>query len=314
MSRRATTPAARPRSRSLLLLVAVAVASTGSVPAGTGAPGGRPTGSSTCSISLYLLADGRRRRPLGLHLLDPQGRGRGGDRDPDAGAAPGHRCSTSRARLRRCSRSSSAGSRSTRACAGGIAADRLRPGDGSANRHVGDATGDYRPQFATGPVLVVVALVAIAVVALVPLAPRPAAAATSLLPESLAAARSPTCSTRRSTTSRAEADPRRAVIAAYARMERALARLRPPAQPVRGAGRVPAADLRRPRREPSRHLALDGAVRMGQVLGTRCGAGDEAGGDRGARGGARGAARGRDPRGARAPRRARRAARAGGDG
>ena len=39
---------------------------------------------------------------------------------------------------------------------------------------------------------------------------------------------------------RAESDPRRAVIAAYARMERALARVRPSAQPVGGAGRVPA--------------------------------------------------------------------------
>ena len=110
---------------------------------------------------------------------------------------------------------------------------------------------------------------------------------------------------------RAEADPRRAVIAAYARMERALARLRPAARPVRGAGRVPAADLRRPRRQPPRHLALDGALRMGEVLGTRCGAGDEGGGDRGARGGARGAARGRDPGRAAAARGPGRAARAG---
>ena len=48
---------------------------------------------------------------------------------------------------------------------------------------------------------------------------------------------------------------------------------------------------------------------MGQVLGTRCGAGDEAGGNRGAGGRARGAPGGGDPRGARAPDRTRRAAR-----
>jgi len=82
------------------------------------------------------------------------------------------------------------------------------------------AAGHYEPQFAWGPVLLVVALVAIAVVALYlshrarkrrmpPLADSLLPALADVLDETL-------------DDLRAEEDPRRAVIAAYARMERAL--------------------------------------------------------------------------------------------
>ena len=94
---------------------------------------------------------------------------------------------------------------------------------------------------------------------------------------------------------RAERDPRRAVIAAYARMERALAAYGFP----RDAAEAPDEYLERILADlevqPPRYVSLDGVVLLGEVLVTRCGAGDEAGGDRGARGRARRAARGRDP-------------------
>ena len=81
---------------------------------------------------------------------------------------------------------------------------------------------------------------------------------------------------------RAEQDPRRAVIAAYARMERALAAYGLPRNPSEAPDEYLQrifADLEVSRR---RHVALDGTVLLGQVLRTRCGAGDEAGGNRGA--------------------------------
>ena len=52
---------------------------------------------------------------------------------------------------------------------------------------------------------------------------------------------------------RAEADPRRAVIAAYARMERALAAAGLPRSPAEAPDEYLRAHLRRPRGEPARH-------------------------------------------------------------
>jgi hypothetical protein len=82
------------------------------------------------------------------------------------------------------------------------------------------APADYRPEFATGPVLVVLALLAVAVAAwylsyrarrrrLEPMSGSLLPALADVLEETL-------------DDLRAEAEPRRAVIAAYARMERAL--------------------------------------------------------------------------------------------
>jgi hypothetical protein len=99
----------------------------------------------------------------------------------------------------------------------GINSDPARPARGNIVK-----AGDYQPEFATGPVLVVVALLAIAVAAWYVsyrarrrrLEPMPD---DTLLPV-LADVLDETLDDLR-----AETDPRRAVIAAYARMERALA-------------------------------------------------------------------------------------------
>jgi len=100
-------------------------------------------------------------------------------------------------------------------------AARIRPRP--AGPAVGNAGGPdvYRPEFATGPVLIVLGLLAIAAAAwylsyrarrrrLAPIVESLLPALTDVLDETL-------------DDLRAEADPRRAVIAAYARMERALA-------------------------------------------------------------------------------------------
>ena len=202
----------------LLLLVAVAIASTGSVPVGSGASR-RPSDSFLdvlTNLLLLMMAFGallwvyilalrrdvvaqaiaarRRRSPwttlatftLGLGLL----------------VLFVHRVSVDDGLRRRL-------------------AARIRP---SPENSVGDSTtapGDYRPEFATGPFLVVLAVLAVAGASwylsdrarrrrLDPMSE-------SLLPD-LADALEETLDDLW-----AEADPRRAVIAAYARMERALA-------------------------------------------------------------------------------------------
>ena len=109
-------------------------------------------------------------------------------------------------------------------------AGRIRPQP--ANPHPGSATaaGAYQPEFATGPVLVVLGLLAIAMAAwylsyrarrrrLEPVSESLLPALADVLEETL-------------DDLRAEADPRRAVIAAYARMERALAAYGLPRSPA----------------------------------------------------------------------------------
>ena len=68
---------------SVLLLVAVAVASTGSVPAGAGGASTTRGPAPRRGDQPLHGADGGRNRHLGLSLLDPQGGGRAGDRDPE---------------------------------------------------------------------------------------------------------------------------------------------------------------------------------------------------------------------------------------
>jgi len=118
-------------------------------------------------------------------------------------------------------------------------------------------TADYQPQFATGPVVVVVVLVAIAGVAwylshrarrrrLEPLSEALLPALTDVLEETL-------------DDLRAETDPRRAVIAAYARMERALAAYGLPRRPAEAPDEYLQrifADLDVSRRATSRLTAL----------------------------------------------------------
>jgi Domain of unknown function (DUF4129) len=99
--------------------------------------------------------------------------------------------------------------------------DRLRPGSGRADLEAPRAAPGYEPEFATGPVLVVLGLLAIAILLWV-VAYRTRRRSLPPVPESLI----PRLTDLLDDTLddlRAEADPRRAVIAAYARMEQALA-------------------------------------------------------------------------------------------
>ena len=164
-----------------------------------------------------------------VHPPDPQGR-HGDGRSRRRDAARGSRLCTLALGFGASRASSCAGSRSTRACA---SVSRLRPPLG-ANRSGERATSarptEYQPQFATGPVLVVVALVAIAVVAWY-LSYRARRSKLEPLPESLLPALADVLDETLDDL-RAETDPRRAVIAAYARMERALAAYGLPRSPA----------------------------------------------------------------------------------
>jgi hypothetical protein len=203
----------------LLLLIAVGIASTGSVPAGTGGARRPADRIVDVLITLYLLlmvvgvglwvyifmvrkdavaealATRAKRRPwvstvtlaLGFSLL----------------ALFIRWLSTDEALRQR------------------IAA-RLHRGTDSANATTG-ADGDpsrYEPQFAWGPVLLVVALVLVAVVALY-LSHRARRRNLDPLPDALLPALADVLDETLDDL-RAEENPRRAVIAAYARMERAL--------------------------------------------------------------------------------------------
>ncbi len=211
----------------VLLLVAVAIASTGSVPAGSGGARRPAAGFVDALISLYLVlmvvgaglwvyvllirkdavamavSARARRRPwvsfvtlaLGFGLL----------------ALFVRWLSVDEGMRQRLSRFG------------------LQSGNRTARGDIGKR-GDFEPQFATGPVLVVLVLVAIAVLAwylsyrarrrrLEPMTETLLPALADVLDETL-------------DDLRAETDPRRAVIAAYSRMERALAAFGLPRSPA----------------------------------------------------------------------------------
>jgi Domain of unknown function (DUF4129) len=237
----------------VLLLVAVAIASTGSVPAGTGGTRRPADQLLDVLLSLYLLlmivgvgmwvyllairrdavadaiANRKRRSPwvsfltfvLGFGLLALFVRWLSVDEN-----------------LRR------------------RIAERIGQGQGTANRTTGD-TSSYEPQFDTWPVVVVLALVAAAVVAwyvsyrarrrrLVALADPIGPALADVLDDTL-------------DDLRAESDPRKAVIAAYARMERALGAFGLPRDPSEAPDEYLArilSDLDVSRRSTSRLTAL----------------------------------------------------------
>ena len=211
----------------VLLLVAVAIASTGSVPAGSGGARRPAEGFVDALISVYLLlmvvgvglwvyillirkdavamaiSTRARRRPwvsfvtlaLGFALL----------------ALFVRWLSVNESMRQRLSRF------------GSQSASTTTKGD------IGKS-GHFQPQFATGPVVVVVALVAIAVVAWY-LSYRARRKRLELLPEALLPALADVLEETLDDL-RAETDPRRAVIAAYARMERALAAFGLPRSPA----------------------------------------------------------------------------------
>ena len=107
-----------------------------------------------------------------------------------------------------------------------------RTGTGLRDGAGGDpgAAGDYRPEFATGPVLVIVGLLATAAGAWY-LSHRARRSRLQPLPDSLLPALADVLEETLDDL-RAERDPRRAVIAAYARMERALAAYGLPRSPA----------------------------------------------------------------------------------
>ena len=202
----------------VLLLVAVAIASTGSVPAGSGGTRRPSDGFLDVLISLFLLMMVFGVLVWGYLLLLRK--------EIVAQAVAGRR--------RRSRWASVLGF----ALAFGLLAlsvrwlsvddglrqpisARIRPLPASPDGAAVTAPGDYEPEFATGPVLVILGLLAVAVAAWY-LSYRARRRRLEPMSESLL----PTLADVLEETLddlRAEADPRRAVIAAYARMEHALA-------------------------------------------------------------------------------------------
>ena len=239
----------------VLLLVAVAVASTGSVPAGTGGTRRLSDQFVDVLISLYLLL---MIVGVGLWVYVLAVRK---DVVAEAIAARRNRSpwisyaafAVGFGLLALFIRWLSVDDGLRRSIASRIRSPRTSapPGGDIGNR------GDYRPEFATGPVLVVLALVAVALVAwylsyrarrsrLEPMSDALLPALADVLEETL-------------DDLRAEADPRRAVIAAYARMERALAAYGLPRSPAEAPDeylRRIFADLDVSRRATSRLTAL----------------------------------------------------------
>ena len=136
-------------------------------------------------------------------------------------------------------------------------ADRLRPGSQDPTDATTPAPGAYEPEFATGPVLIVLGLLVVAIAAWV-IAYRARRRRLGPLEESLVPALADVLDETLDDL-RAEADPRRAVIAAYARMERALAAYGLPRSPSEAPDEYLQrifADLEVSRRATSRLTAL----------------------------------------------------------
>ena len=239
----------------VLLLVAVAVASTGSVPAGTG--GARSPSDRLLDVLISLLlvwmafgavlivyllllrrgapeetaAALHKRRPwssllglaLGFGLLALLVRWFW----VDSGQGPGIK-------------------------------DGLLPGLGGSGDGSPTSPGDYEPEFATGPVLLILGLLAIALTTWGIAHRARRRRLRGSMPESLLPALSDVLDETLDDL-RAETDPRRAVIAAYARMERALAAFGLPRSPSEAPAEYLErifADLDVSRRATSRLTAL----------------------------------------------------------
>ncbi len=200
------------------LLIAVAVASTGSVPVGSG--GTRPPSHRFVDVivSLFLVWMAFGTILLVLLLVNHKGmlaqavaeRRRGRRRDAVIAAVVGFGLLALFIRWL----SNHDGQRQT-------ILDRLLPGSRRSELDAPSAAPRYEPEFATGPVLIVLGLLAVAV-AMWAIAYRARRRSLPPLPEALI----PTLTELLDETLddlRAEKDPRRAVIGAYARMEQALA-------------------------------------------------------------------------------------------
>ena len=200
------------------MLLAVAVASTGSVPVGSG--GTRPPSHRFVDVmvSLFLVWMVFGTILLVLLLINRKGmlgqavaqRKRGRRRDAVIAAAVGFGLLALFIRW--------IWGNSER---GQTIFDRLRPGSRRADLEAPGVAPRYEPEFATGPVLIVLGLLAVAIV-MWAVAYRARRRSMPDLPESVIPALSALLDETLDDL-RAETDPRRAVIAAYARMEQALA-------------------------------------------------------------------------------------------
>lgn len=236
------------------LLVAVAVASTGSVPVGTGGTRSPSDRFLDVAISLFLLWMVFGTLLLLLLIVNRRGtlaqavveRRKGGRRSVLVAGLIGFGLLAL-----------FVGWIWTDGNGGQSLFDRFRPGSRRANLDVTGAAPRYEPEFATGPVLIVLLLLAIAVItwviayrarrrSLPPMSDSLYPALTDVLEETL-------------DDLRAETDPRKAVIGAYARMERALAAYGLPRLPAEAPDEYLQrifADLEVSRRSVSRLTAL----------------------------------------------------------
>jgi hypothetical protein len=199
------------------LLVAVAVASTGSVPVGTGGTRSPSDRFLDVAISLFLLwmAFGT----VLLVLLIVNGRGvvaqavveRRKRRRRNALVA----VLISFGLLALFVRWASTGENN-----GQTLLDRFRPASQRDNLDVSGAAPRYEPEFATGPVLIVLGVLAVAIIGWT-IAYRARRRSLPPMPESLYPALADVLEESLDDL-RAETDPRKAVIGAYARMERTL--------------------------------------------------------------------------------------------
>ena len=164
------------------LLVAVAVASTGSVPVGTGGTRSPSDRFLDVTISLFLLWMAFGTVLLVLLIINRRGvlaqavveRRKGGRRNALAVAVVSFGLLALFLRWL-----------STDGNNGQALLDRFRPGSRRANLDVTGAAPSYEPEFATGPVLIVLGVLAIAIVGMAASPTAPGAVACRRCPESL---------------------------------------------------------------------------------------------------------------------------------
>jgi hypothetical protein len=236
------------------LLVAVAVASTGSVPIGTGGTRSPSDRFLDVAISLFLLWMAFGTVLLVLLIANHRGvlakalveRRKGGRRNALLAGLISFGLLALLIRWI-----------STRDNDGQTLLDRFQPGSRRANLDASGAAPRYEPEFATGPVLIVLGVLAVAIIGWA-IAHRARRRSLPPMPESLYPALTDVLEETLDDL-RAETDPRKAVIGAYARMERTLGAYGLPRLPAEAPDEYLKrifADLEVSRRSVSRLTAL----------------------------------------------------------
>jgi len=236
------------------LLVAVAVASTGSVPIGTGGARSPSARFLDVAISLFLLWMAFGTVLLVLLIANHRGvlakalveRRKGGRRNALLAGLISFGLLALLIRWI-----------STHDNDGQTLLDRFQPGSRRANLDASGAAPRYEPEFATGPVLIVLGVLAVAIIGWA-IARRARRRSLPPMPESLYPALTDVLEETLDDL-RAETDPRKAVIGAYARMERTLGAYGLPRLPAEAPDEYLKrifADLEVSRRSVSRLTAL----------------------------------------------------------